>query len=303
MPATRLSVWIREVRAPFLLLPTIFVPLGVAVAWVHGSFDLPTAILTFIGAICMHASVNVLNDYFDFQSGLDLATTPTPFSGGSRVLPERQLTPKSVLRGGIAFLAVGLAIGGYFFLKFAFSPVLIGIIAISSVAIVAYTTLLSRWGIGELVAGLNFGPLLILGTYFLQTGRLAVEPFLLGTTLGIMVAGILYINEFPDTVADMAVGRRHLVARWGKAKAAARFRVLVAGAYVVLVAGVVAGYVTPLALLSLLALPKAWAATRVLSLEHDKVVELIPGMASMVMATLWTGLLLLAGYLVMGLVF
>ena len=216
MPATRLSVWIREVRAPFLLLPTIFVPLGVAVAWVHGSFDLPTAILTFIGAICMHASVNVLNDYFDFQSGLDLATTPTPFSGGSRVLPERQLTPKSVLRGGIAFLAVGLAIGGYFFLKFAFSPVLIGIIAISSVAIVAYTTLLSRWGIGELVAGLNFGPLLILGTYFLQTGRLAVEPFLLGTTLGIMVAGILYINEFPDTVADMAVGRRHLASRGGE---------------------------------------------------------------------------------------
>ena len=74
MSALRLRVWIKEVRAPFLLLPTIFVPLGVAVAWVHGSFDLSTAILTFIAAICMHASVNVLNDYFDFRSGLDLAT-------------------------------------------------------------------------------------------------------------------------------------------------------------------------------------------------------------------------------------
>jgi 1,4-dihydroxy-2-naphthoate octaprenyltransferase len=91
--------------------------------------------------------------------------------------------------------------------------------------------------------------------------------------------------------------------RWGKAKAAARFRVLVLGAYVVLVAGVVTGFVTPVALISLLALPKAWAATRVLSREHDKVMELIPGMANMVMATLWTGLLLLAGYVIMGLFF
>ena len=173
MSVRRLRVWIREVRAPFLLLPTIFVPLGVAVAWVHGSFDLSTSILTFVAAICMHASVNVLNDYFDFRSGLDLATTPTPYSGGSRVLPERQLTPRSVLLGGIAFLGVGLAIGVYFLFRFAFSPVLMGIIAISSVAIVAYTTVLSRWGVGELVAGLNFGPLLILGTYFLQTGSLA----------------------------------------------------------------------------------------------------------------------------------
>lgn len=303
MPASRLTVWFKEVRAPFLLLPTIFVPLGVAVAWVHGSFDLATAALTFAAAICMHASVNVLNDYFDFRSGLDLATTPTPFSGGSRVLPDRQLTPGSVLAAGIAFLGVGLAIGVYFLFTFAFSPVLLAIIAISSVAIVAYTSVLSRSGVGELVAGLNFGPLLILGTYFLQTGSLAVEPLILGTTLGIMVAGILYINEFPDTFADMEVGRRHLVVRWGKAKAAARFRALVLGAYVVLVAGVVTGYVFPVALISLLALPKAWAATSVLSREHDKVMELIPGMANMVMATIWTGLLLLAGYLIMGLLF
>ncbi len=296
------NVWIRELRAPFLLLPIIFVPVGVAIAWNHGSFDLLTAVLTLVGVTSLHASVNVLNDYFDFRSGIDLATTPTPFSGGSRLLPGKEMKPNSVLYEGILFLAVGLAIGSYFIYRFAFDPILIGLVVIPAVSIVAYSSLISRWGIGELIVGLNFGPLLFLGTYYLQTKSIALEPILVGIPLGILVTGILYINEFPDTAADMEKGRRHLVARWGKAKAASRFRVLVASAYVIIVIGVVARVVTPLALISLVALPKAWTATRILGENHDKIAELIPGMASMVMATLWTGLLLLVGYLILGLV-
>ncbi len=297
------NVWIKELRAPFLLVPAIFIPVGVAIAWNHGSFNLPTAILTLVGVLSLHASVNVLNDYFDFRSGIDLATTPTPFSGGSGVLPANELTPKNVLYAGILFLGAGLAIGSYFVYRFAFNPILIGIIAIAAVSIVAYSALISKWGIGELMAGLNFGPLLIIGTYFLQTGRIDPEPVIVGISLGTLVAGILYINEFPDTIADEEKGRRHLVVRWGKARAATRFKVLIASAYLIIIVGVVGGVVTPFALLSLIALPKARAATSILARNYDKTIELIPGMASMVMATLWTGLLLLAGYLIVGFVF
>ncbi len=297
------NVWIKELRAPFLLLPAIFVPVGLAIAWNHGSFDLLSAVLTLVGVICLHASVNVLNDYFDFRSGLDLASTPTPFSGGSTVLPAKELTPKSVLYAGILFLGIGLAIGSYFVFRFAFNPILIGIVTIAAVSVVAYSSVLSRLGVGELIAGLNFGPLLITGTYYLQVGRIDLEPVLVGITLGILVAGILYINEFPDTVTDGNLGRRHLIVRWGKARAAARFKVLVASAYLVVLAGVIGGIVTPFALLSLVALPRANTAVRVLSRNYDKTMELIPGMASMVMATLWTGLLLLVGYLALGFVY
>ena len=288
---------------PFLLLPTIFVPVGVAVAWNHGSFNLLTALLTFAGVLSLHASVNVLNDYFDFRSGLDQATTPTPFSGGSRVLPAKELTPNKVLYAGIFFLITGLAVGSYFVAKFAFNPILIGIIAIAAVSVVTYSTLISRLGVGELMAGLNFGPLLLVGTYYLQTGRIDLEPILVGISLGILVAGILYINEFPDKVADEKTGRRHLVIRWGKAKAAGRFRILIISSYLVIVIGVAARIVTPLALISLVALPKAWTATKILNQNYDKTMELIPGMASTVMATLWTGALLLLAYLVLGFVF
>ncbi len=296
------SIWIKELRAPFLLLPTIFVPLAVAIAWTHGSLDILTALLTLAGVVSLHASVNVLNDYFDFRSGLDLATTPTPFSGGSTVLPAKELTPNSVLYAGVLFLGIGLATGSYFIYRFAFNPILIGIVGIAALSVVAYSPLVSRWGAGELLAGLNFGPLLVLGAYYVQTGRIDLEPIIVGTSLGILVGCILFINEFPDTDADEQTGRRQLVVRWGKEKAASRFKVLVATAYLVLVIGAVGGFITPFALISLIALPKAWNATKILSRNYDKIGELIPGMASMVLATLWTGVLLFLGYLIRGII-
>lgn len=297
------NVWIREIRAPFLLLPTIFVPIGITIAWNHGYFDLLTAILSIFGVVSLHASVNVLNDYFDYRSGIDLVTTPTPFSGGSRILPAKELTSNSVLFAGIGFLAAGLLTGFYFVYKFAFDPLLTGILLAAAVSIVAYSPLISTWGIGELIVGLNFGPMLLLGTYYVQTKTIHPEPILVGAVLGILTTGILYINEFPDTDADMQKGRMHLIARWGKAKAAQRFKVLIGSAYLIIIAGIILGFITPFALLSLITLPKARTAARVLSQNHDKIMELVPGMASMVMTTLWTALLLLVAYIISGLVF
>ena len=265
----------------------------------HGAFSLLTAVLAFVGAVSLHASVNVLNDYFDYRSGLDLQTTPTPFSGGSRVLPEHGLTPRSVLYGGIAFLALGVLIGSYFLVTMSFSPILAAILAVVVISVVGYTTILSRYGVGELAAGLNLGTLLVVGAYYVETGSLAWPPFFVGLSLGLLVAGILYINEFPDTVADERTGRRHLVIRWGKKKAASRFRILIGGAYAVVIVGVLSGLLTPVALVSLLAFPKAWSGTKVLLANYDKTMELIPGMASTVMATLYTGLLFLAAFLLL----
>ncbi len=296
MPPDLRSIWIREIRAPFLLIPIIFVPVGLAIAWDQGDFNPLAAALTMVGAVGMHASVNMLNDYFDFRSGLDLVTTPTPFSGGSRVLPAKELTPNNVLWAGMISLGVGLGIGSYFVYTFDFNPVLIAILVVASLSVAGYSSVISHWGLGELMAGLSFGPLLVLGTYFIQTHQVALQPVLVGASLGILVAGILYINEFPDTAADVQTGRRHLVARWGKSTAAHRFGFLMGSAYAIIIAGVLCGIITPLALVSLLTLPKAWSAARTLNGNYDKALELIPGMASTVMATLLTGVLLFIAY-------
>jgi len=298
----RHRVWLRELRAPFLLLPVVFVPVGLLMAWSRGSFNPLYALLTIVGAVCLHASVNVLNDYFDFTSGIDLVTTPTPFSGGSTILPSKLLTPRRVLTGGMLFLMLGAGVGAYFVIKFAFDPVVLSITGFAIISILAYSSFFSKWGIGELVTGLNFGPLLMLGTYYVQTRSIAVQPVLVGAVLGILTAGILYVNEFPDVEADGSRGRRQLVVRWGKQVAARRFKVLLGSAYAVLVLGVASGIITPFALVGLLAIPKALSAARVLDSTQGKTPELIPGMAAMVMTTLFTGVLLALAYLAYGLV-
>ena len=295
----KLEVWAKELRIPFLSLPIIFVPLGITVALLDGYFNLVYGILTLIGIVCIHASVNVLNDYFDFKSGIDTATTPTPFSGGSRVLPENLLTPRSVLIGGIILLAIGSLIGLYFLYIFNFPPLLIALISIAIITSVAYSPVLSKIGVGEVFVFLNFGPLLFTGVYYIQSGGLiSTEAIVVGSIVGLMTTGILYINQFPDTDADKSKGRFHLVARLGKQRAAGIYKYIVNASYVIIILGIVTFTIPPTTIIALITIPKFRVANTILQKEYEKIMELIPAMGNTVMGTIQSGILLLVGYLI-----
>ncbi|MCH2403857.1 MAG: prenyltransferase [Nitrososphaerales archaeon] len=295
----KLEVWAKELRIPFLSLPIIFVPLGITVALLDGYFNLVYGILTLIGIVCIHASVNVLNDYFDFKSGIDTATTPTPFSGGSRVLPENLLTPRSVLIGGIILLAIGSLIGLYFLYIFNFPPLLIALISIAIITSVAYSPVLSKIGVGEVFVFLNFGPLLFTGVYYIQSGGLiSTEAMVVGSIVGLMTTGILYINQFPDTDADKSKGRFHLVARLGKKRAAGIYKYIVNASYVIIILGIVTFTIPPTTIIALITIPKFRVANAILQKEYEKIMELIPAMGNTVMGTIQSGILLLVGYLI-----
>ena len=295
----KLEVWAKELRIPFLSLPAIFVPLGITVALLDGYFNLVYGILTLIGIVCIHASVNVLNDYFDFKSGIDTATTPTPFSGGSRVLPENLLTPRSVLIGGIILLAIGSLIGLYFLYIFNFPPLLIALISIAIITSVAYSPVLSKIGVGEVFVFLNFGPLLFTGVYYIQSGGLiSTEAMVVGSIVGLMTTGILYINQFPDTDADKSKGRFHVVARLGKKRAAGIYKYIVNASYVIIILGIVTFTIPPTTIIALITIPKFRVANAILQKEYEKIMELIPAMGNTVMGTIQSGILLLVGYLI-----
>tara|TARA_B100001750_G_scaffold133306_1_gene105962 strand:+ start:440 stop:1390 length:951 start_codon:yes stop_codon:yes gene_type:complete len=295
----KLEVWAKELRIPFLSLPAIFVPLGITVALLDGYFNLVYGILTLIGIVCIHASVNVLNDYFDFKSGIDTTTTPTPFSGGSRVLPEKLLEPRSVLIGGIILLAIGSLIGLYFLYVFNFPPILIALLAIAIITSLAYSPVLSTIGLGEVFVFLNFGPLLFTGVYYIQSGGLiSTEAMVVGSIVGLMTTAILYINQFPDTDADKSKGRFHLVARLGKKRAAGIYRYMIDAGFIILFVGVVTFTIPPTAIIAFAAFPKFRVANKILKNEYEKIMELIPAMGNTVMGTIQSGVLLLVGYLI-----
>ena len=96
----KLALWIKATRMPFLTATLVPVVLGGAAAWHDFNvFSWPLFFLASFGAIFIHLGVNLSNDYFDHISGNDEANkAPTPFSGGSRVIQEKLIPAKKVLR-------------------------------------------------------------------------------------------------------------------------------------------------------------------------------------------------------------
>ena len=152
-------------------------------------------------------------------------------------------------------------------------------------------------GLGELCVALGFGPIMVLGTYFVQTGRYAVRPLVLSIPVAILVMLILYANEVPDRVADGRAGKRTLVVRFSPAWVLRGYAASAAAAYLVVVAGVISGVLPWPTLAALATIPIALRVLRGLREHFDSPYQLMPYLGKNVTLHLYTGLLLVAGTL------
>ena len=290
----KLKILFLETRPQFLLLSVVLVLLGTAISWNEGYFDGLKFILTALGLLLAHASVNILNDYFDYKSGIDLHTNRTPFSGGSGILVKGLLKPKSVYWFGIICLLSALPIGIYLTVISGWE--LLPLILLGGLAIYFYTSYLTKWLIGEFWAGLGLGILPVMGIYFVQTTNYSLEALIASLAPGILTTNLLFLNEFPDTEADRKGGRYHLVIALGTRKASRLYAGLMGLTYVCIVAGVISGFMPPLSLIALLSTPFALKAVCTALQHHDKVQNLIPALKANVITVLATDALLALAY-------
>lgn len=289
-----ISVWLREARANFLLLAVALVMVGGAAAKHAGTFHIGLFLLTMTGVLIAHASVNFFNEYSDWRSGIDSHTLKTPFSGGTGTLQEGLLKPSHVRIAAWGTLTVAFLIG----LRLAFLsgwPVLL-LMAVGGLTTILYTEYLARWTLGELASGLALGSLVVLGAFYVQTGAFTSTSVWASVPPGLLTFLLLFLNEFPDTDADRAGGRRHLVIVLGKPRAAVLYAVLLCGVYLCIGAGVLVGGMPPWTLLGLLTLPLA-VRTALLVLRHRAdTPRLIPALGMNVLVVLATDFLLAAGF-------
>ena len=292
----KLKVWFLETRPQFLLLSVVLAFLGTCIAWYDGAFHLGHAVLAFVGLLLAHISVNVLNDYFDYRSGIDLATRRTPFSGGSGILPARLLTPKGVLWFGIISLLLAIPIGVYFIIVSGWP--LLPLLIVAAICVLLYTPLMLKMGWPEWAPGVGMGTLPVLGVYFVMTSTY-VPAIMAAIPSGILVHNLLLINEFPDVEADSQGGRKTLPIVIGKKKASIVYSALTILVYLWVIGGVVAGQMPIFCLIALLTLPLAIKAIRG-ALNYQEMSRLVPAMANNVMVVLLTQLLLGIGYILAG---
>ncbi len=291
------KLYFLETRPQFLILSVVLGITGTCIAWYDGFFNLGQALLATFGLILTHISVNTLNDYFDYRSGIDKVTIRTPFSGGSGMIKEGLVSEKEVLWIGIITLAVAAVIGLYFILTRGW--LLLPLIIVAAACVVLYSPLIQKCYWPEWSPFLGLGVLPVLGMYFSQTGMYTWHAVIAAMPSGFLVHNLLLINEFPDIEADKVAHRKTLPITMGGRGAAIVYTVFTLMVYVWVIGAVIFKAMPVFTLLALLTLPIAVKAIRG-SFHYDDRSILVPALASNVMVIMLTQLLISVGYILSG---
>jgi len=291
-----LSVWFRVIRVRFLLASVIAVSVGLALNWQqNSSIDILDAILIFAGVLTLHASIDLLNDFWDFKRGIDTKTNRTKMSGGTGVLPEGLLKPSSVYRAGIGFLIIGSVIGSYFVIT---DGIIIGIIlGFAILSIYFYSTKIVDSGLGEFFVAIK-GSMIVIGAYFIQSGQITMESILAGIVVGVLSSLVLFIASFPDHDADKSQGRKTLVIAVGKEKAAKLFWIFPLISYSIMIIGVSTNLFPLTSLITFLTIPLMIKSGLGLRKNFDSIENLVPFMSSTLMFSRITGSLFVVSFLI-----
>jgi 1,4-dihydroxy-2-naphthoate polyprenyltransferase len=301
--------WMAQIRANFLVLAVFLVGIGLAVTWkflpsVNGDFNFIHAALIMAGVVLTHISVNLFNEYSDYKTGIDFNTQRSPFSGGSGMIVSGNTSLRSVLIVAVLSLAVAFGIGLYFSIVAHWSILVIAVVG--GLTIVLYTPVLARFMLGELFSGLMLGTMVVIGTYIAMTASpemglgqiLTAELLLISIPPGILTSLLLLINEFPDAEADRRGGRKHLVIRFGREKAAWIYTFGVFLAFGIIIALPILGMASTWIYLALIPLPLAMNACFLAIRHNNDNKKILTAMGNNVITVLATDLLLAIAILI-----
>jgi 1,4-dihydroxy-2-naphthoate polyprenyltransferase len=213
-----IKAWLQASRLPFYV--ATFIPLFIG--WMlaikqEGLISPWRFLLVFLGSFMVHLLTNLANDYFEHLVGTDSGAA----IGGSRVIQEGKIAPKTMFRVIVTLYVLAFAIA--FIIIFGFRLYLLSVpilfAAFSSYFYVAPPVRYGYHGLGELFVGINMGPIMVVGTYWVIAGHPHVIPLLISIPIGLMVALILYYQSLPDMKTDEAAGKRTLAVKLGKRRA------------------------------------------------------------------------------------
>jgi 1,4-dihydroxy-2-naphthoate polyprenyltransferase len=287
-------VYLRASRLPFL--PGSLFPVAAATALACMTDHTGTFLcfgLTALGVAALHLGANLINDYYDSFGSDPLNRNFTPFSGGSRVIQNQEMSPEGVKL--LAYLLLGLGVGCGLMLIYLGRPwvALAGLLGLGAAVFYSAAPLqFMSGGLGEIIIFLAFGPLLSWGAYYVQTGKLSLLGAAVSLPLAFLITAIIWINEFPDMEADLAAGKRHLMARLGLRVSRWVYAALMLAPFVSLFALMELFHLPDLIVAALLPLPLAVRAVRLIFRTPPTDPEFVPIQALTIQTHFLTGLAL-----------
>lgn len=272
-----------------MLASIIAASTGLAIHWSQtGAISILDAILTISGVMLLHASVDLLNDYWDFKRKIDTNTKRTKLSGGTGVLPEKLLEPKTVYKAGIISLILGGAIGLYFVISH--GVIILAILGFAIVSIYFYSTKIVDFGMAEVFVAIK-GMMIVMGTFFIQSEQITTEIILAGGIIGVLSSLVLFVASFPDYNADKLGGRKTLVILVGRYNASYLFWIFPGVIYGIISLGVFLEYFSFLSLITLAGIPLVIKSGLGLRKYHSDTDRLVPFMESSLLFSRVVGVL------------
>jgi 1,4-dihydroxy-2-naphthoate octaprenyltransferase len=262
-----LKIWFLATRPWSFTMTAISVGVGGAVAALDGAFDVWLFLLTLVGAVCVHGATNLINDYFDYKSGVDRPGAPTTLYR-PHPLVQGLISPRAVLWVSVGLYAIAAIIGlALLALK---GAGLLWFILVGAIASFFYTAGPIKYkyiALGELSVFLMWGPVIVGGTYFVQRGSLNPDAVLISVPFGLLVALVLLANNLRDIDYDRSAGIATLGTLLGQQKTRVLYQGLILLAYLAIALLIALKILSPWGLLVFFSAPVAFRLIRTLQRE------------------------------------
>ncbi len=291
-----MKAYVRALRAPFLAGSLTPVVIGSAFAFVKENFSFQFFLISALGVAAIHLGANLINDYHDARGSDPINVRFTPFSGGSRVIQNEEVSPWVILLMALFFFTLGAGVGIYLVYLGRPLVLLIGLLGLAAGWSYSAPPLqfMSR-GWGEVLIFFAFGPLITFGTYYVMSGSLSWTAFALGFPQGFLIAGVIWINQFPDYQADRDAGKKNLVVKWGPGFTRYLYCCILLLAFFAVIFLISVMGLSYLIMLTFVVFPLALKAMRILWREYMSHEGVVPAQALTIQLVLFHGLLLSLG--------
>lgn len=207
-----LEIWYLAIRPKTLPAAASPVIVGISLALGNGVFRPGPAIAALLAALLLQIGSNLANDVFDFKRGTDTEERTGPL----RVTQAGLLSPGQVMVGMLVVFALAALAGVYLIYQGGWPILLIGILAIlSAVAYTAGPFPLGYHGLGDIFVFIFFGPVAVIGTYYVQAGAVSTLSLWASLPMGFLITAILVVNNLRDIETDKKAGKRTLAVRLG----------------------------------------------------------------------------------------
>lgn len=283
---------------------TVPMVLGVVLSWASGrGFDLFWMVASFVGVYLIEIGKNAINEVVDYMSGADIYVDKehrNPFSGGKKTIVDGLLDVKQAAVIAIVTMFLAACIG--LLIVFFKEPLVIYIGIAGFILAIIYSLppfKLCYRGLGEFTVGLVFGPLVLNGMYVVMAGQFELLPVLVSIPVGLLIANVLWINQFPDYEADARANKRNWVVRLGKQKSVKVYAIIFALTYIFI--GIIALYANnPIWLIGLLSVPLAVKAVKNCKQNFNNIPELLKSNQTTVQIYMLNGILLAIAAIING---